>query len=207
MKHLQDVCDDGLCADPTEETRLIDSGDCQNYGTEVVATSCPADMSEVCTAKDTERSGAKQSTGILQIIFTRPILLTLLNHAFLTFLDMCYFTLIPLVYSTPVKYGGLGLDPFRIGVILATFGFCNSILQAKLLGGLIRKYGARNVYKNTFSCIFGCFTMYPMMHFFAQRAGGVDGLVTGCIVVQLCSQSMIYMAYGESNSRKAWAED
>ncbi|PPQ68704.1 hypothetical protein CVT25_012105 [Psilocybe cyanescens] len=172
LKHLQDVCDDGLCADPTEETRLIDSGDCQNYGTEVVATSCPADMSEVCTAKDTERSGAKQSTGILQIIFTRPILLTLLNHAFLTFLDMCYFTLIPLVYSTPVKYGGLGLDPFRIGVILATFGFCNSILQAKLLGGLIRKYGARN------------------------RAGGVDGLVTGCIVVQLCSQSMIYMAYG-----------
>jgi hypothetical protein len=38
--------------------------------------------------------------------------------------------------------------------------------------------------------------MYPIMSFFAQRAGGVDEIVVACIVVQLACQTAIYMAYG-----------
>ena len=38
--------------------------------------------------------------------------------------------------------------------------------------------------------------MYPIMSFFAQRAGGVDAIVITCIVVQLTCYMSIYMAYG-----------
>lgn len=200
MKRLQDIDDNIPCTDAIEETRLIDSlGDRQTYGTEIVASTSRLNglAAGLCSPQGTASPIARPPSGILDIIFNRPILLTLLNHAFLTLLDMCYFTLLPLVYSTPIEYNGLGLDPFRIGSILATFGFCNSILQVNVLGKLIRKYGARRLYRIAFSCILGCFTMYPVMHYFARRAGGVDGFVAGCIVLQLCFQTMIYMSYGE----------
>ncbi|KAH9481768.1 Major facilitator-type transporter psiT2 [Psilocybe cubensis] len=182
LKRLHDIDNTIECADATEESRLL--GDRQSYGTESEAS--------------TSRLGDTTSppTGVLEVIFTRPILLTLLNHAFLTLLEMSYSALLPLVYSTPIEFNGLGLDPFRIGSILATFGFCNSILQANMLGKLIRKYGARRLYRVSFSCILGCFTMYPVMHYFAQRAGRVNGFVAVCIALQLSFQTMIYMAYG-----------
>jgi len=132
----------------------------------------------------------------LNEIFTRPILFTLLNHVCLTFTDMCHFALLPLVYSTPIEYGGLGLDPLRIGTALGTFGLANSILQVNTLGPAVRKFGPRNVYRVAFAFHLGIFAMYPILHFLAQRAGRADGFVIAGIVIQLCFQSMIYMAYG-----------
>lgn len=184
LKHQKLISDDVISTNVTTESSLLDHGDRLNYGTEIHVDS-----------SDSHGVDQSQQIGIRAAI-TRPILMVLLNHIFLTFLDMCHFTLIPLVYSTPVQFGGLGLDPFRIGAILGTFGLVNSIMQANLLGRFIKKYGARRLYGATFSCILGCFTMYPIMHFFAQRANGVDGFVIASIVIQLSFQSMIYMAYG-----------
>jgi hypothetical protein len=42
--------------------------------------------------------------------------------------------------------------------------------------------------------------MYPIMSFFARRAGGVDAIVITCMVVQLTCHMAIYMAYGMFSS-------
>jgi len=122
--------------------------------------------------------------------------MTLANHIVLTFLDMCHAVLLPLVYSTSIPLGGLGLDPFHIGATLGTYGCINSIIQMNFLGRFIRKFGARQVYIYASPAIAGCFAMYPIMGFFARRAGGVDAIVIACIVFQFTCHMAIYMAYG-----------
>ncbi|KAH9481774.1 Major facilitator-type transporter psiT2 [Psilocybe cubensis] len=104
--------------------------------------------------------------------FTRPVMSILLNYAFLAFLDMCYGVLLPLMYSTSIRNGGLGLDPSRIGATLGAFGLVNSIVQLNFLGRFIRKYGPR------------------------KRAGEVDHIVIACMTFQLACQMFIFAAYG-----------
>ncbi|KAF8879293.1 major facilitator superfamily multidrug-resistance, DHA1 sub-family [Gymnopilus junonius] len=133
---------------------------------------------------------------VSQAVFTPPILRTLMNHFFLAGLDMSHFVLLPLMYSTPLEYGGLGLDPFKIGFTLGAFGFVNSLIQANFLGGFLRKHGARKVYICSFSGLLGCFTMYPILKFFSQQAHGVNPVVVACIIVQLMFQSLISFAFG-----------
>lgn len=120
----------------------------------------------------------------------------MLNQTFLTFMDMCNFALLPLMYSTPLEYGGLGMDPFRIGVILGSFGFFNSFFQAIFFARCVRRFGVRKLYTFSFSTLLICFGMYPVTKYFAQRAQGVDNLVMACIFFQLTSQTAISMAYG-----------
>jgi hypothetical protein len=172
---------------PTEETSLL--GDCQNpnYGAE----------SSQCVTKTPPRESS-----ILSVLMG-PLLVVFLNQIFLTFLDMSHNVLIPLMYSTSVSLGGLGLDPFHIGVILGGFGCINSVIQARYLGRFIRKCGAKKVYSIAFSSLFFCYFMYPVTSYFARKAGGVDSYVAVCIFVQLAFQTMIYMAYGE-NSWSYW---
>jgi len=121
-----------------------------------------------------------------------------MNHLFLTFLDMSYLALIPLMYSTPLEYGGLGLGPFQIGFILAAFGITNALIQAVFLGRLIRKYGARKVYIFGMSSLLVCFSMYPCMKYFSKRAQRVDALTIICILIQFGFQMINTMADGES---------
>jgi len=132
----------------------------------------------------------------LRAVISRSIVFKFVNYGFLAFADMANFVLLPLVYSTSLQFGGLGLDPYPIGVIMTISGLTNAAVQACLLGPLIRRYGARSVYVVAFSCICGSFVLYPVMSFLARRAGGVDGFVVACIALQLSIQTMPLLAYG-----------
>ncbi|KAF9480008.1 major facilitator superfamily multidrug-resistance, DHA1 sub-family [Pholiota conissans] len=183
----------------TEDSQLLLHGESQGYGTGDLSAShystSSSGSSTVAGQSDSESSSPERKPD-LQILFSRALVVTLINNVFLSFLDMCHVTLLPLMYSTSIPLGGLGLDPFSIGLVLGGSGALNAIAQAKFLGRFIRKYGAGKVYKVSFSCIIVCFIMYPLMSFFAKRAGRVDGFVIACMAVQLFFQSMIYAAYG-----------
>ena len=106
--------------------------------------------------------------------------------------------LLPLMYSTSISLGGLGLDPFRIGSILGVYGFINAIIQLNFLGRLIRKFGPRTVYIASYACLFVCLGSYPVMKFFALKAGKVDRNVAIVMIIQLAFQTAIFAAYGEA---------
>ena len=127
---------------------------------------------------------------------TRGLVFIYLNYAALSFLDMGHFVLLPLFYSTPIRLGGLGLNPFIIGITFGTFGFINAVVQAKLLGPLTRKYGARKMYIVSCPSLFVCFTLYPVMRFLAQLSGRVDGFVIACMMVQMGFYMCIYCTFG-----------
>ncbi|KDR78804.1 hypothetical protein GALMADRAFT_224047 [Galerina marginata CBS 339.88] len=181
-------------ASSDSESLLLNYGDSCDYGTNHYHVENSTESGIVDPSEPVTPANGNDNT--LRAAFTRPVLKVLLNIAFLTFCDMCHYVLVPLMYSTPVEYGGLGLDPFRIGVALGAFGFITSLVQAKVLGGLIRKYGSRTVYRASFPCLLGCFAMYPILKLLAQRGQGVDGVVVACIIVQLGFQTPFSMAYG-----------
>jgi Na+/melibiose symporter-like transporter len=96
-----------------------------------------------------------------------------------------------------VEYGGLGLSPFAIGTALAIFGIINSILQARFLGPLMRRFGPQKLYRIVILSPCATFMIYPVMKYAAQRSGGnVDGFVIACISIHLASGAPVYMAYG-----------
>ena len=70
---------------------------------------------------------------------------TLNNQVFLTFLDMCHTVLLPLMYSTSIPLGGLGLDPFHIGA-LGIFGCVNSLIQMKYMPFYLKIWRETGIY-------------------------------------------------------------
>jgi hypothetical protein len=120
----------------------------------------------------------------------------IINYLFLTFTDMAYSVLMPLIYSTKIELGGLGLDPYHIGMIMGTWGFVNAFVQINLLGKLIRKYGAGRMYQTSYASFCICLLTYPISTYIARRNGGISVGVCISIFVQLLFQFSLYMGYG-----------
>ncbi|KAJ7880851.1 major facilitator superfamily domain-containing protein [Mycena leptocephala] len=131
----------------------------------------------------------------LRELFTRDVRIALLNHALLCFCDMAYDSLIPLVYSTPIAIGGLGLKPHNIGLIMGLCGFSNAVVQAAVGGRIIRHFGPRRVFNAAFCALACVFSLYPLLSVLARRAGRVDGAVVAVLVCQLSGNFVLYYSF------------
>ncbi|KAH6909205.1 major facilitator superfamily domain-containing protein [Coprinopsis sp. MPI-PUGE-AT-0042] len=119
----------------------------------------------------------------------------IVNHGFLAFIDMANTALLPLVYSTPIEYGGLGLEPYRIGVVMSATSITNSVLQTMFLGPVVRRVGCKTMYKVCFHTFLVSFAAFPVANAFARQAGHVDWK-TACILgIQLASLLFVGPCY------------
>ena len=168
----------------TVKTPLINHGESLDYGATTVQGQSSPSESTITSLKEKPA------------LFNRGLIMIYLNFAALSFLDMGYGALLPLFYSTSIPLGGVGLDPYRIGLTLGSFGCVNAIVQAKFLGLSIRKFGARKMYILSFPGLFVCASLYPIIRYFAQRFGRVNNVVIFCMIVQLSFQMLIFSSYG-----------
>ena len=168
----------------TIETPLMNHGENLGYGTTTVEVQ--SSHSESTTTIPTDKPA----------LFDQGLIMIYLNSAALSFLEMGYAALLPLFYSTSIPLGGLGLDPYKIGIVMGSFGCANAILQARLLGPSIRKFGARRLYILSFPSLFACVTLYPIIKYFAQHFGRVNYLVAVCMIFQLIFRIFISSTYG-----------
>ena len=122
-------------------------------------------------------------------------------YGFLSFCDMSYSALIPLIYSTSVEYGGLGLQPYQIGTIMSCVAILGGVMQITVFLKLMQRFGHRNMFAVSLCCIFIALSCFPIMSFFAKRAGKVDAIVVCLLVLQLCCASCNFMAYSERTHR------
>ena len=118
------------------------------------------------------------------------------NFATLSFLSMGYSALQPLFYSTSIPLGGVGLDPYMIGIIMGSFGCANAILQARFLGPSIRRFGARKLYILSFPGFLAGVALFPIIKYFAQRFGRVNYPVVVCMIVQLSFRMLSSTTFG-----------
>lgn len=183
----------------SSNTSLLSHGDGANYGSgsEVLDGAYP----EAVTPGSTDMKPPP-----FRDMMVPSVLIPLANYVFLTFADMSYSVLLPLMFSTSIPLGGLGFSPYEIGMTMGTWGVVNAFVQVNLLGRMIRKFGPRTMYTVGYSSIVVCLATYPVSSYFAQRAGRVDARVWAVIVVQLTSQMMIYMAYGKPRIHDLYTE-
>jgi hypothetical protein len=78
----------------------------------------------------------------LRSLITRLVLISVANYGKLAFLDMTTATLLNLIWSTSVEFGGLGMSPVSIGLWMAGYSTLNGIIQyvafPRIVGRLVR---------------------------------------------------------------------
>jgi MFS family permease len=129
-------------------------------------------------------------------MFVPEFLIILLNFGLFSFTDIARVALIPLFFSTPIEYGGLGLQPYQIGVALSAFGLINGINSAICVGPAVRRYGPKKVFRYSIPVWLICFAGFPVANALARQAGYVDRRVICVVIVQYMSQLFFSPCYG-----------
>lgn len=140
--------------------------------------------------------GIPATTPPLAELFVPAFTWKLVNFGCFAFVDMAVFALIPLVYSTPIEYGGLGMDPFTIGLIMGSFAMANGILSALCLGSLLRRWDPKVIFQHGILSLFVSFAAFPIQDAFARRAGRADSVVMTLVLLQFVAQTSLPPCYG-----------
>ncbi|TFK98636.1 MFS transporter [Pterulicium gracile] len=127
-------------------------------------------------------------------LMTTRTMIPIANIGFLAFVQQCISVLNPLVFSTSIEYGGLGMDPYEIGTILGIWGVANGFIQLFVSHRLIEKLGARTAYKLAFAnqvtllvCLAAIGILVP--------SRGVDTLIKSLLVFYLCLVTFTSIGY------------
>ncbi|KAF8634140.1 hypothetical protein AX15_001045 [Amanita polypyramis BW_CC] len=177
---------------PDASTPLTVNKGATTYGTN------ESSIAQTTPSSDLERGprGTEHKPPTLQSLLTPDVVAVMTNYAFFTFLEMSFQVLIPLMWSTSVRLGGLEFTPYNIGVTMGVYGLINAFMQICFLGMFIRRFGPRKVYRVAFSCLLVCFSGFPFAAYFSRHAGGPDWKVWCVIVVQLAAGVMVSSALG-----------
>jgi len=187
---------DSEASNATLTDNLLGHHDAPDYGTTSTSTpyrsSCPSEGS----ADRTSSNPNPAPVTLRKVLKSRKMQLVIINYFFVCFTEMCYVVLLPLIYSTSIETGGLGLNPYQIGLTMGIWGFFNAIIQINVVGKVIRKYGGASVYKFAYLSYFMGFLTFPFSTYLARRHGSVG--IGSCIVIgfQLFFIIFAYMSYG-----------
>jgi len=123
------------------------------------------------------------------------VLLTIANYGTLVFLEICIWMFLPLVYTTPIPLGGLGLDPMRMGSCMAVWGILRGILQLTVFHRILNFLGLRRTFIALISGLVPSFLLFPINGTHVQYAG-TDFVLWALVVIQLVCSIGVCMAYG-----------
>ncbi|KAE9401352.1 MFS general substrate transporter [Gymnopus androsaceus JB14] len=145
--------------------------------------------------------GLKEATpSARSLLGDSKLRITLISMAFLAFTDMTYEVLIPLIYSTSIPTGGLGLSPYQVGLTLGIFMFANGIWNWAVLTPILKKLGPRKTLIVSYSFFLVHFALLWILRDVAARAGMVTPLVWTVLIFQLFVSTVIIAAFIVKNA-------
>ena len=116
----------------------------------------------------------------------------------LTLLSGVLESYFPLVWSTPVEYGGLNLSPASIGLWASLYGGMDGICQFFCFTHLISRFGHRRVFVFSIVSSAVILAIFPFENLAAVAGGGSPNMAVWLLViVQLLSYCVFDMGYGE----------
>jgi hypothetical protein len=147
---------------------------------------------------DVKKSSSTFSEGPVPLreLFVSRILIPIANYCILAFIGIAYSALLPLFYSTPMKYGGLGLSPPIIGYCIGGFGLINGLFQIFFFTRFVSLWGPKRIFLFGMSGYLPMYAMFPIIHVLASR-WGLSPLIWTLMVFQLLCGVVVDMAYGE----------
>jgi len=128
-----------------------------------------------------------------------PVLISIASFATIVTLDGAATALIPLIWSTPIEFGGLDLSPASIGLRMSLYGCMNGISQFAFFPRAVRRFGLRRVFVLS---VAACAVVYPMFPFenlaLHRAAGGSKTTVWVLVALQLFSLTVSRMGFSKS---------
>ena len=134
----------------------------------------------------------------LRSVLTKPVIVSVANYAMLALLNAVAMSYIPLVWSTPVEYGGLSMGPASIGLGLSLYGSMGGIFEVTCFPYLVNRFGLRRVFLS--SIILGAviYAFFPFENLAMVVGGGPNAVVWLLIMVQMSSLCVLDMGYSKS---------
>ena len=134
----------------------------------------------------------------LRALLTKAVVVSVANYGMIGLLEMMAGALIPLVWSTPVEFGGLSMSPASLGLWMAGYGFLNGIVQFVAFPPVVRRLGLRLVFIASVFCFFPIYLIFPFENLAIQlSSGGMNPAAALLIVLQLSALSFADMGFSE----------
>ncbi|KAI9455164.1 MFS general substrate transporter [Lactarius psammicola] len=131
----------------------------------------------------------------LRSVLTKPVVITVANYAMLAFLDAVAISFIPLVWSTPVEYGGLNLSPASIGSWLSVYGSIGGVFQFLFFSHFVSCFGLRRVFVFSIVSCAAIYAIFPFENLAVMAGDGPNLVVWLLIVLQLSSWCIFDMGH------------
>lgn len=135
-------------------------------------------------------------TPSLFTVVTPRVQRAILNYSLLSLLDITFVALQPLILSTSVDTGGLGLPPATIGLALGIFGLLDGIIEITCFAWMCRKIGTRKLYSVAIASFAGAIAAFPIMNWLVRRQG-LSLMVWVVMGIQFAIIVLDGMAFGE----------
>ena len=134
----------------------------------------------------------------LRAILTRPVLISISSYGMLSLLTMAASALIPLVWSTSVAYGGLGLSPASIGLWMSWYGCMNGAVQYFFFQRLLSRFCPRRITLISVSMCALIYAMFPFENFALRHVSSDPKVAMLLIMLQLTSFAIAQMGFSKS---------
>ncbi|KAI0275665.1 major facilitator superfamily domain-containing protein [Russula aff. rugulosa BPL654] len=131
----------------------------------------------------------------LRDLLTRPVVISIANYGLIGLLEMIAGVLIPLVWSTPVEFGGLSMSPASIGLWMAGYGLLNGIFQFVAFPHIVERFGPRCVFIVSISSFAPMYLMLFFENLTMRHIYGGASLTVLLIILQLSSIAIADMGF------------
>jgi hypothetical protein len=125
----------------------------------------------------------------------------LLTHSYIlkpfVQLSIVFSYLQPLILSTPIPLGGLGLDAPTIGLILGLRGMVSGAFQVAFFAPVHRRLGTKATFRGALLFYFIVYLSWPLMSHLAKREGKVDAAVITVLAIQQVASAVSGFAFSE----------
>ena len=124
------------------------------------------------------------------------------NYSFVALVDISFRTLQPVFLSTPIAFGGLGLDPPVIGTIMSFFGILNGVFTVFCFTRLTDWIGVKGVFLMGITAAIPCFALFPVINHLARSSieigEGLGAVVWAAVGLQVVMAVLYCSSYGTS---------
>jgi hypothetical protein len=133
----------------------------------------------------------------MRAVITKPVLITIANYAMLALLSGVLEACTPLVWSTPVEFGGLNLSPEYIGMWMSLYGGIDGLFQFFVFPIFFSRFGLRRVFVCSIFSAAVIFVIFPFENIVLRAGGGLNVAVWLLIILQLVSLCFFDSGYRE----------
>jgi MFS family permease len=130
----------------------------------------------------------------LRSLLTRPVVISITNYATLALLEIAASVLLPLVWSTAIEYGGLGLTPASIGLWMSAYGCVSAVSQFAFFPPVVARFGPGRLVFASVGAFGLLYALFPFENMLA-RGTATAAAVWPLIVLQLISMAVSDMGF------------